>query len=193
MRRKQWGIAALALGAGLCFAVCGWAAEGGHGEGGPPWGDFLKRLFNFAVMVGVLVYLLKKPLKGFFASRTESIRKSLSDLEGKKREAEERCAEYKAKLAALDKETERIVAEYIEEGETAKSKIIAQAEQQAEYIKHQARTAIDQEIRAAREALQQEVADLSTAAAEEVLKQHIGVEDQERLIQEFTTKVVEAK
>jgi len=140
-----------------------------------------------------LVYLLKKPLKGFFASRTESIRKTLADLEDKKREAEERCAEYKAKLAALDKETEKIVAEYIEEGETAKSKIIAQAEQQAEYIKHQARTAIDQEIRAAREALQQEVADLSTAAAEEVLKQHIGVEDQERLIQEFTTKVVEAK
>jgi F-type H+-transporting ATPase subunit b len=187
-------VAIAALGVGMCLGLHDlvWASEEAHG-GGPPWGDFFQRLLNFAIMAGILIWLLKKPVSNYFTSRRETIQKTLADLEQKKKEAEKHCAEYKAKLAALDEETEKIVTEYIEEGEAEKQKIIAEAQKQAEYIKQQAQLAINQEIRAAREALQEEIAELSAVAAEDILKKNIRTEDQERLIQDFTTKVVEAK
>jgi F-type H+-transporting ATPase subunit b len=184
--------------AAICLALClgaqglGWCAEDGHGGGGQ-WIDFVKRLVNFAIMVGLLVWLLKKPVAQYFASRRETIQKTLADLEQKKAEAESQCAEYKAKLAALDKETEKIVAEYVEEGEAERRRIVEEAQKQADYIKQQAQLAISQEIRAARESLQEEIAELSAATAEDILKNNIRPEDQERLIDEFMTKVVEAK
>lgn len=189
------GCVAAVLGLGVCLGLHDvvWGAEGGGHEGGQNWRDFAYRTMNFAIMVGLLVYLLKKPIKDFFVSRRESIRKTLAELEQKKLEAEKQCAEYKAKLAALDKETEKIVAEYIEEGEIEKRKIIAEAEKQAEYVKQQAKIAIQQEMKSARESLQEEVAELSAATAEDILKKNIQSEDQERLIREFTMKVVEAK
>ena len=78
-------------------------------------------------MVGILVKLLKKPIANFFASRRENIQKTLAELEQKKQEAEAKLSEYTAKLAVLERETEKIVAEYVQEGETEKQKIIEAA------------------------------------------------------------------
>jgi F-type H+-transporting ATPase subunit b len=114
-------------------------------------------------------------------------------LEQKKAEADKTAAEYQAKLAALDVETQKIVAEYVKEGEAEKVKIIEAAKKQAEYIKEQARIVIQQEIKAARDGLQSEVADLSVVAAEEILKKNIMLDDHKRLVQEFMAKVGEAQ
>lgn len=185
------------LGAGLLVTLGGaaFASEaGGHGAAHAlNWWDFFLRLLNFAILVSILVYLLKKPVSSFLSSRREGIASTLSELEQKKAEADKKAAEYKAKLAALDKETERIVAEYIQEGEVEKQKIIAAATRQAEYLKEQARLAIQQEMKAAKEALQSEVVDLSVVAAEEILRKNIKSDDQKRLVQEFMVKVGEAK
>ena len=41
--------------------------------------------------------------------------------------------------------------------------------------------------------LQKEIAELSVTAAEVLLKEKIGEEDQQKLVDDFMTKVVEAK
>lgn len=169
------------------------AAEGGGHGGGLNWSDFLFRVMNFTIMLVILFKLLKKPLSKYFASRREDIQKMLADLELKKQEAEQKCAEYRNKLAALEEETEKIVSEYVQEGEAERQKILAAAERQAEYIKEQTQLSIQQEIKAARESLQKEVSELSVTAAEELLRKNMQAEDQERLVQDFMTKVVEAK
>ncbi|MBZ4658547.1 MAG: synthase subunit [Desulfacinum sp.] len=178
---------------GVLAATAVLAAEGGGHGGGLPWKDFFLRLMNFAIMLAILVKLLKKPVTNFFASRRENIQRLLTELEQQKKEAESKAAEYKAKLAALDKETEKILAEYIQEGEAEKRKIVEAAEKQAAYIKEQAKLAIQQEIKAAKESLQEEIAELSVNAAEDLLKKNIRPEDQDRLVDEFMTKAVEAK
>ena len=53
--------------------------------------------------------------------------------------------------------------------------------------------AIDQEIKSAKEGLQAEIAELSVTAAEALLKEKIGAEDQQKLVDDFMKKVVEAK
>jgi F-type H+-transporting ATPase subunit b len=185
------------LGAGAVLALQGiaWCSEGGAHDGGHGlnWFDFALRTGNFAILAFILYRLLSKPLSGFLVSRREDIQKLLADLASKKREAEEISAQYKSKLAALDEETKKIVAELLAEGETEKSKIIAAAEKQADYIRQQAQLAAQQEIKAARDKLQEEIADLSIAAAEEILRKNLKADDQDRLVKDFMKRVVEAK
>lgn len=182
-------IAAMLLG---LHAIAVASEAGGHG-GGLNWKDFLFRVMNFAIMAAILFKLLKKPLGRYFASRREDIQKMLADLELKKQEAEQKCAEYKAKLAALDEETQKIVSEYVQEGEMERAKILEVAERQAAYIKEQAELSIQQEIKAAKDSLQKEVSELSVTAAEDILRKNMQSDDQERLVGDFMTKVVEAK
>lgn len=170
------------------------AAEAGeHGGGHLNWSDFLFRVMNFTIMIAILIKLLKKPVSKYFASRREDIQKMLADLETKKQEAEQKCAEYKAKLAALEEETQQIVSEYVREGESERQKILDAAERQAQYIREQADLSIQQEIKAAKDSLQKEVSELSVTAAEDLLRNNMQSEDQERLVRDFMTKVVEAK
>ncbi len=184
------------LGAGLLVALHGTVmASGGGGEGGQHlnWTDFMLRVVNFTIMAAILYKLLKKPAGGFFVSRRENIQKMLAELEGKKKEAELKTAEYKAKMAGLEEETKKIVDELIVEGETERKKIIESAKKQAEYITQQAHLAVQQEIKVAREKLQEQIAELSVAAAEDILRKKMKAEDQERLVRDFMTRVVEAK
>jgi F-type H+-transporting ATPase subunit b len=189
-------VASLLLTGSLLLALQGvaWCAEeGAHAAHALNWTDFLFRLMNFVLMLAILVKLLKKPAGNFFASRREDIQKLLSELESKKGEAESKSAEYQAKLAALGEETKAIVAELVMEGEAEKKKIIEAAERQAKYIKEQAQLAIQQELKTARDSLQEEISDLSVAAAEQILRKNIKTDDQERLVRDFMTRVVEAK
>ena len=167
--------------------------EAAHGEHALNWADFLFRLLNFGIMLAILVWLLKKPAGNFFTSRREDIKQLLAELESKRTEAEAKGAEYQAKLAALEVETRAIVSELIMEGETEKKKIIEAAERQAVYLKEQAKLAAQQEIKTARDSLQAEVSELSVTAAETLLRKNIKAEDQQRLVRDFMTKVVEAK
>lgn len=184
----------LGLGLLLTFQGLGWCSEaGGHGSGHLNWWDFALRTINFAILVAVLVKLLKKPITGFLTTRREDIQKLLAELEAKKQEADKVSAEYRSRLAALDAETKKIVDELLTEGEAEKQKILAAAERQAEYIKQQAQLAAQQEIKVAREKLQEEIADLSVAAAAELLKKHMKAKDQDHLVKDFMTRVVEAK
>ena len=178
---------------GFLFASVCLAAEGTHGGGGAQFKDFLYRVLNFSILVGIMYYVTKKPLANFLANRKESIRRTLQELELKKAEAEKKYEEYQGKLAALDEETKKIIEEYIHEGEREKQKIIEAAEKQAQYIKEQAQFAIRQEIKTAKVDLQKEIAEMTVKTAEEILKKNIKKKDHDRLIDEFRKKVVKAK
>jgi F-type H+-transporting ATPase subunit b len=172
--------------------IC-WASEGGDHGGHLNWTDFAYRLVAFVILVAILVKLLKKPFCSFLTSRREDIQKLLAELESRRLEAEQRSAEQTAKLAALEEETKKIVAELVAEGEAERQKIIESAEKQAEYIKQQAQLAIQQEIKAARESLQEEIGEATVAAAETLLRKNLKSADQDRLVRDFMTRVVEAK
>jgi len=171
-----------------------WASEAGaHVEHHLNWGDFLLRLLNFTLLAAILFRLLKKPISGFFTTRRSDIQVMLTELEQKKLEAEKATADYKAKMDTLEADTRKIVDELVAEGEIERQKIIEAAHRQAEYIKEQAHVAVQQEIKAAKEALREEMGELSVTTAEELIRKHLGPEDQDRLTRDFMTRVVEAK
>ena len=192
---NMWRHVALLTGAGLLLLLQGtaWASSEGGGHHGLNWFDFFQRLVCFAILLGILVKLLKKPIRNFFVSRREEIQNLLAELEVKQKEAERKSAECKASLAALEAETRKIVSELIAEGEAEREKIIEAAKGQAAYIRQQAELSIQQEIKAARKNLQAEIGELSVAAAEEILRSSMQPQDHDRLVRDFMTRVAEAK
>lgn len=171
-----------------------WASSEGGGEGGlNKTKDLLLRIMNFGVLVGVLIFLLRKPMAKGLESRRQGIKDQLGDLERQKQEAEKQLAEYKQKFGRIDQEVEKIVAEYVRQGEAAKAKILEEAKAAAEKLQEQAKKNIEHEFQAAKQQLKAEMAEQAVAMAEQIIKKQIKDEDQDRIIDEYLTKVVVAQ
>jgi len=170
-----------------------WASSEGGGGGIDKGKDLIWRIMNFGVLAAVLFFLLRKPLAKGLASRRQGIKDQLDDLEKQKQEAAKQLAEYKEKLSRLDEETEKIIAQYIQDGEAAKAKIIEEAKAVSEKLQVQAKKNIEHEFDKAKQELKAEMAEQAVAMAEELIKKHITDEDQEQIIDEYLTKVVVAQ
>jgi F-type H+-transporting ATPase subunit b len=170
------------------------AHGGGHGGGGMTPGekraDLLYRTMNFAALFIILFLLLRKPVGKFFSGRREDIAETWQEFQDKKAEAEAKFKELEGRLADLTAERERIVAEYRREGEEEREKIIAHAREMAARIEEQGQQAVEQEVKEAKAALMREIADASASMAEDMIKKNINEKDQERLVEEYLTKVV---
>ena len=171
-----------------------WASsEGGGGLIKNKPLDLLYRTINFGLLAVILIYLLRKPVPKALQSRRQGIKDQLDDLEKQKQDAERQLAEYKQALSLLAKEVERIVAEYVGQGEAAKAKIIEEAQAAAEKLQEQAKKNIEHEFDKAKQQLKAEMAGQAVAMAEQLIKEHINEEDQERIVDEYLTKVVVAQ
>lgn len=167
------------------------AGGGGHGDSSAQWWDLLWRVLNFAVLVGALVFLLRKPVKAALSGRSDAIKDELEDLERKKAEAEQALSDAEARLKDIEAQQAEIIDGFVRAGETEKERIVQAAEKSAERIKALADMTISQEIKRAREELLDEIAEKSAAMAEDLLKSSITKDDQKRLVGEYLDKVSE--
>ena len=169
------------------------ASSGGGHEAAAPKGWVITdtyKVMNFIVLAGALFYIARKPVADFFSSRINGIREQLADLETKKDAAQKSLAEYEAKLADLEGESERMLEEYVKQGEDAKKRILAEAEAQAAKLEESAKRNIEQEFKAAKAKLQQDIAEKALAQAEALVRDSISSDDQDRLVDEYLGKVV---
>lgn len=148
------------------------------------------RVMNFSVLFIGLFLLLRKPAANALSARIKGIKDQLAELEVKKAEAEKQLETYNEKLAELDKEAERIVEEYIKQGNEARAKIIKAAESTAVRLEEQAKRNIEHEFKQAKDKLQEDVLEKALAKAELMLKDKITADDQNRLVDEYLDKVV---
>jgi F-type H+-transporting ATPase subunit b len=184
--------AVIILFVGLLLALSVSTALCASGEGGTKgWvSTDTFRVMNFVVLVVALVFVLRKPLSQALSSRIKVIKEQLEDLEEQKAEAEKQLAEYNQKLAQLEKEAEKIVEDYIRQGNEAKARILKEAEASAEKLQVQALRNIEQEFEQAKLELQKEIFEKSLAKAEEIIKSKITGDDQDRIVDEYLKKVV---
>lgn len=192
--RRRLGAGVLGLGAGLALAGVALASEaGGHGGLDPAKvTDFFWRSVNFLVFAAILVKLLAKPAKGFFAKRSQDIAESLEELEAKKQAAAQALKEAEDRLAEVAAERDKIIQQYLAEGEVEKAKILEKAGLVAGRIREMAAFTIQQETKKAAQELKQEVVDLATQLAEDLIKEKVTPADQQQLVEEYLKKVVKA-
>lgn len=184
-------IAVIVLAAGA-----GFASEGGdavhHPDSGAQMKDFGWRVLNFAVLVGIIVWALKKAnVKGSLAARQAEIEKSLKDAEAARDAAEAKLREYTGKLDQATKEIDELHAAIIREGEQEKQRIIAEANAAAAKIAAQAALSAEQETVKARAELRAEAARLAVEIATGKLTGAIQKTDHDRFVGEYLDKVVQ--
>ncbi len=197
-RKRRLAVAMAGLVAILfvCFSGMALASGSGQGEAGEQaLGSHMAKtdwykVINFIVLAGGLVYFLKKPISSALNNRIKSIRDQIEDLEAKKKEAEAELATYGKKLATLEAEAKRIVADYIKQGEEAKVRILAAAEASAAKLEEQAKKNIAHEFQAAKTQLKEDVLEKAMAKAEALIQGKITGEDQARLVDDYLSKVV---
>ena len=167
------------------------AASGGGEQGSKGWvATDTYKVMNFAVLAIGLFLILRKPVSQALNDRIKGIKEQLSELEEKKEEAEKKLAEYNEKFLKLDKEAEQIVAEYIKQGNEAKTRILKEAESAALKLEEQAKKNIENEFKKAKSKLHEEILEQALVKAEDIIQNKITSKDQDKLVNEYLEKVV---
>ena len=192
MKHKMYLYRALLLCLFILAPVAAFAAGGGgHADSGVILKDFLYRCFNFALMVGVLVYFVNKPIRKGLKERSAGIEKTLAEAEAAKQAAEAKHREYTEKLAKATEEIASITASIRHEGELERDKIVAAAKEMAAKIEREAENKAAGVVAKARTELRQEASRLAVELAEDMLKKQVSADDQKRLVDEYMQKVGE--
>ncbi|GFO62143.1 ATP synthase subunit b [Geomonas paludis] len=196
---KKLIVSFLTAGAVIALASLGFAQEAAEHAGAAHEGghqaaqmkDFMWRCIDFAALVAIAVWALKKAdVKGTLAARREGIEKTLQEAVAAKEAAEKKFAEYSQRLDQANQEIEVISANMKREGELEKERIIAEAKDAAARIKAQAEAAAAQEVLKAKDELRAEAARLAVELAEQKIKQNIAKGDQDKLVGDYISKVV---
>jgi len=154
--------------------------------------DWVWKLLNFGILVGVLGYFLAKPIKEHLKQRRELIEKSIKESQEAKSLAAKALAEVEERLKLKDKEVAEIIASAVESGEREKARLIEEGEKLKVKIVEQAKTNIDFEVKKAKQVIQAEAVEASIKLAEEKIKARMTPQEQERLLNE-SIKLIEGK
>jgi len=167
------------------------AADGS--EGG--WGIwlFIGRLFNLAVVVGLLVWVVRKPLANFYASRSESIREQLAEAQRARAEAEAKLAEIESKMSRLDQELGEMKAAAEKDAELEYKRLVEAADEESRKIVGKAKEEIDGITREAYLDLKAHAAELAVTLAGQKIKGQITEEDRRRLFENFLAGLEDKK
>ena len=175
----------------LLPVVASAAGGGGHADSGAILKDFIYRCINFALMVGILVYFVTKPIRKGLKERSSEIEKTLAEAEAAKEAAEAKHREYSEKLAKATEEIAGITEAIRREGELERDKIIAAAKDMADKIEREADNKAAGVVAKARIELREEASRLAVELAEDMLKKQVSADDQKRLVEEYMQKMGE--
>lgn len=173
----------------LVFASGG-ASGGEAGEGGgKAIYDLVMRILNFAILVGVLLYFVRKPAVEAIRNSIEAVRKMIDEAETASKEAKARMKEAEDRLAGVDKEIDELITHAREEAEVEKARTLSEAEAAVEKLKREAIAAIEQELKKSQDILTREAAVAAVALAEKIISERVTPEDHQKFITEYLEKL----
>ena len=158
-------------------------------EGGGHGGHLLWHLANLALVIGLIVYFARTPIRTFMAERRGNIEAGIEDARRELAEAEQRLADCNQRMASLDREIEGIRDTVRAQAENERERLLADARAVAERIRRDALLAVDQEARSARQTLRNEAAEMAVRLAGDLLKRQVTDADRSRLVDEFVERV----
>ncbi|MFC1834540.1 hypothetical protein ACFL2Q_07380 [Thermodesulfobacteriota bacterium] len=191
-RNLAWVVLALLF---VVMAGVAIASGGGQGEEPSPWSSFgptsplTWRIINSIVLIGLLIYLLKKPILTYFTDRKAQIEKDLAEALAEKEKAVQTIKEYESKIAGMEQELGKMRGELEKAAATESEKVVANADRMAAKMVEAAKIAAEQEVRKARETLKTEAVELAVNMAETLITEKIGVDDQKNIVEDYLAKV----
>ncbi|MCI5071748.1 ATP synthase F0 subunit B [bacterium] len=148
---------------------------------------------NFAILMVGLVMLSKKPVKAMLNEKHDSWKKNIEEAEVLREQTQAMFDEYQSKLASLDQEVERIIADAKAKGEQYKANMEERAKKNAEKIIAQAKIMADQELEKTKKALQSDALAKALLQAETTLKEKVTQDDQDFFVEGFVQEMESMK
>ena len=164
------------------------ASGGGHAEG-IPYKTVMYQAINFVMLVGLLVYLLKKPLKLFFTEKKQNFLKAAEKAEQIQKIAEQEHLQIKVKLTKLQSTTDESIAKARAEASDLKKQLIAEAQATAKRVELETKTAIELELTKAKQHLREQLIQEAVSLSRSSISSKVSVEDHKRLEGDFIKNI----
>jgi F0F1-type ATP synthase membrane subunit b/b' len=145
--------------------------------------------FNLAVLVGVLTYYLRAPLKAFVQTRHVSLRDEIQRVRNQLKKAQEENEEFSARLGAIDTEVGSLRQQSRQDAKAMKDRILAEATRLQAGILTDARAAAGTLYSELRNELYHEFGNRVLERAEILMKERLTGDDRIRIRQEFSKQV----
>lgn len=165
------------------------AAEGNAAHEGSEIVGMIARLVNFAILAGVLYYLLRSPIAGYLAGRGERIRSDLVNAARMKQDAAQQIEEIERRMQALPGELEALRAQGAQEIAAEETRIRTAAAAERERLLEQARREIALQVKIAERDLVSHAADLAVGVAADRIRHTITDEDRKRLVDRYVQQL----
>lgn len=156
------------------------------------WGELVPvfaRVLNLLLFVGVMYFILRRPLSEAFRARREGIRRDLTRAEEERKAAVAKLEEVEGRLARLGSEVDAIREQAQREAAEERVRIERAAEEEIRKIREQARREIESASKSARAELRAYAAEQSVRMAEEMIRGEIRPEDDAHLVREYVEEL----
>ena len=147
--------------------------------------DFVWKIVNFAVLVGILYFFARKPIRTAMRNSAEAIQKSLEDVRIAEKDIDHKVSQMKIQLMEIEKETQTMVEKAKIEAEEEKKRIIAEGEVEVQRMTDHARFTIEQEYKKAKYDLKQWMAELTVKVASKKVQEQLNTESQRKLVNQY--------
>lgn len=175
----------------LVAAQAAGAATEAAGHAGIPWWEIFKQTVNFGILIGVLVYFLRKPVNTYLKERAQLLRNAIDEAARARASAAESLLSIENRLNRLSEEIAEMNRTMETEADEEKRRLHEAAAAEIERLRAQVRFAAEQETKSAKIELRREAAELSSRAAEEIVEKAITPKDQERMVRENIARIRE--
>ena len=152
------------------------------------WDELLPivaRVINLLLFIGLMYFILRRPIGDAFRGSQESIQRDLMLAEEERNAAVAKLEEVEGRLKNLDAEVEAIRAQAQREAAEERERIERATEEEIRKIREQARREIESASKSARAELRSYTAEQSVKLAEEMIRRDIRPEDDAHLINEY--------
>lgn len=172
--------------ASAAFPVCAFADEGaGINAILPQMEEFIPMLVAFIILWIVLAKFGWPLFEGMLNKREETIKNSLEKSEEARQESERLLAEYREQLEGAKTQAQQILNNAKLTGDVLEKEITAKAQAEADAIVDKARAQIEQEKENAIKELQATMADTSIAVASRLIGEDFSDDEHRKLIERY--------
>lgn len=147
------------------------------------WVPIVAKAVNLILFFSVLYFLLRKPIREFFATRRAEVRATLDRAAQEKAAADEKMIALNARLNKLDNELADIRTQAEREAQAERVRMEAEAKVDAEKLRSLASREIEGAKQSALVQLREFTADKAVALAEQMIRKELTPQDDARLLQ----------
>jgi F-type H+-transporting ATPase subunit b len=177
------------------------AAEAAHGGGhghsvsfreivaGPHALEFWGAVFNFTLLVFLIIRMAKRPTREFLETRRNTIERGIKEAAEAKAKAEAIQREYSERMKTLDQELNKLRGEIAASAAQDRARIVAEAEASASRVKTETEELVARYAEQLEAGIRREVVAAAIKAAEEAVRQAATPDDQRRLADTFVQEL----